>query len=64
MQIALLSNSCFCLSNVFLGKVRQAVVEAKEELQQSQSTSGGSAGRHNSDDDIGVSGFVSLVSKL
>lgn len=39
-------------------------MEAKEELQQTQSASGGSAGRHNDDHDVGISGFLSLVRKL
>eukprot|EP00903_Cladosiphon_okamuranus_P010909 g10305.t1 len=44
-------------------QVRQAVVEAKGELQQSQSHSapGGSGERHNGDDGIGLSGLLSLV---
>ncbi|CAN0163188.1 unnamed protein product [Pylaiella littoralis] len=42
-------------------QVRRAVVDAKEELQQSQSRSGGVAPRHNNDDDVGVSGFLSLA---
>ncbi len=44
-----------------LAKVRQAVVDAKQELQQSNSTPGGSTGRGNGDDGIGLSGLLSLV---
>lgn len=39
-------------------------MEAKQELQQSHSASGGSSGRGNNDDGVGLSGFVSLVRKL
>lgn len=47
-----------------MAKVRQAVVEAKQELQQSQSASEESNGRVNSDDGVGLSGLLSLVRKL
>ena len=45
----------------YLAKVRQAVVDAKKEIEQSSSSSGGSTGRDSGDDGMGLSGFFSLV---
>lgn len=52
--------------NACLAKVRQAVLEAKEELQQSQSHSAPErfSERHNSDNGVGLSGLLSLVREL
>ena len=47
-----------------MAKVRQAVVEAKQELQESSSASGGSNEGGNSDDGVGLSGLLSFVRKL
>eukprot|EP00752_Nemacystus_decipiens_P002434 g2291.t1 len=45
-------------------QVRQAVVEAKQELQESHSGSRGSIERGNCDDSLGLSGFLSLAMLL
>lgn len=48
---------CACLV-----KVRQAVADAKQELERSNSgPAGGSPARDNNDDGVGFSGFLSLV---